>query len=61
MALRKKVVLLLCLGVVVIVVQMFAISILSSQPPSQLPSWADAVLKEKRGEGTPLQHVSWLA
>lgn len=54
MALRKKIVMVLSLGVVVIIMQMFAISILSSQPPSQLP-WE---VVERRGEVTPLQHVS---
>lgn len=60
MAFRRKILLVLGLGVAIVMLQMLAISVLSSQPPSQLP-WLEetANLKVRGSTVRPsLQHVS---
>lgn len=66
MAFKKKIMVVLSLGVVVIVLQMFSISILSSQTPPQLPWGAEEVggahRNTREGHGVTilpsLEHVS---
>lgn len=60
MVFRRKILLVFGLGVAIIILQMFAINVLSSQPPSQLPWMEEAANEKVRGSTVrpSLQHVS---